>query len=299
MLSPYKILKSAQLNHYAIGAFNACNLELIKAIVISAHRLKSSVIIATSEGESEFIGMKKIRKIIDVWQEELNIPIILHLDHGHSLEKIKEAVSSGYDSVHFDGSSLCLEDNIKTTKKVVNYVKKKNPGIIVEGELGYLRGSSELHSRVEIKEDDLTDPDEALEFIEKTGVDSLAVAIGNIHGIIKKQSNSSGLRYRNPHLYLSRLKQIKEKVKDKVFLVLHGGSGTPEGDIKKAIDLGIIKVNINTELRIAFSDTLRKILKEKKNEIVPYRIMPAVIDAVEKVVREKIKLFGSVNSILK
>ena len=184
------------------------------------------------------------------------------------------------------------------TKKVVDYVKKKNPKIIVEGELGYLRGSSELHSKIEIKEEDLTDPDQALEFIEKTGVDSLAVAIGNIHGIIKK-SNSSSLEYKNPHLYLSRLKQIKEKVKDKVFLVLHGGSGTPESDIKKSIDLGIVKVNINTEIRSAFSNTLRKVLKEKKNEIVPYKIMPDVIEAVEKVVTKKIKLFGSVNSILK
>ena len=298
MLSPYKILKSAQLNHYAIGAFNACNLELIKAIVTSAYKLKSFVIIATSEKESEFIGMKKIRKIIDVWQEELNIPIILHLDHGHSLEKIKQAINSGYDSVHFDGSNLDFKDNIKMTKKVVDYVKKKNPKIIVEGELGYLRGSSELHSKIEIKEEDLTDPDQALEFIEKTGVDSLAVAIGNIHGIIKK-SNSSSLEYKNPHLYLSRLKQIKEKVKNKVFLVLHGGSGTPESDIKKSIDLGIVKVNINTEIRVAFSNTLRKVLKEKKNEIVPYKIMPDVIEAVEKVVTKKIKLFGSVNSILK
>ena len=298
MLSPYKILKSAQLNHYAIGAFNACNLELIKAIVTSAYKLKSFVIIATSEKESEFIGMKKIRKIIDVWQEELNIPIILHLDHGHSLEKIKQAINSGYDSVHFDGSNLDFKDNIKMTKKVVDYVKRKNPKIIVEGELGYLRGSSKLHSKIEIKEEDLTDPDQALEFIEKTGVDSLAVAIGNIHGIIKK-SNSSSLEYKNPHLYLSRLKQIKEKVKNKVFLVLHGGSGTPESDIKKSIDLGIVKVNINTELRVAFSNTLRKVLKEKKNEIVPYKIMPDVIEAVEKVVTKKIKLFGSVNSILK
>ena len=298
MLSPYKILKSAQLNHYAIGAFNACNLELIKAIVTSAYKLKSFVIIATSEKESEFIGMKKIRKIIDVWQEELNIPIILHLDHGHSLEKIKQAINSGYDSVHFDGSNLDFKDNIKMTKKVVDYVKRKNPKIIVEGELGYLRGSSELHSKIEIKEEDLTDPDQALEFIEKTGVDSLAVAIGNIHGIIKK-SNSSSLEYKNPHLYLSRLKQIKEKVKNKVFLVLHGGSGTPESDIKKSIDLGIVKVNINTEIRSAFSNTLRKVLKEKKNEIVPYKIMPDVIEAVEKVVTKKIKLFGSVNSILK
>jgi len=282
------IFKKAQENKYAIGAFNVSNLEQLKAIVQAAQKLSSPVIVATSEGESKFIGKKQIKAIIDVYRQETGLSMILHLDHGKSFEVIKEAVEAGYDSVHFDGSELDFEENVEITKKIVDFAREKGAKNI-EGELGYLRGKSAVHEAVEIKEEDLTDPKQALEFVEKTGIDSLAIAVGNIHGVLKSAQN--------PHLFLDRLGEINTGLARKVFLVLHGGSGTPEEDIKKAIQLGIVKINVNTELRVAYTTSLKKALQDNPNQTTPYKIMPPVIEAVQGVVEEKIELFGSDNKI--
>jgi len=280
------IFKKAKENKYAIGAFNVSNLEQTKAIIQAAQNLKSPVIVATSKGESNFLGKKQIKAVIDAYRKETGLPIVLHLDHGKSFEIVKEAIEAGYDSVHFDGSELDFEENIEITKKVVDFAKEK--GIKnIEGELGYLRGKSSIQEEVEIKEEDLTDSKQALEFIEKTGIDSLAVSVGNIHGIFKSS--------KNPHLFLDRLEEINNAVGDKVGLVLHGGSGTPEDDVKKAIELGVVKVNVNTELRLAYSKTLREFIQNNPDQTTPYKIMPSVVDAVQKVVEDKIKLFGSEN----
>ena len=277
-----EIFQKAKENKYAIGAFNVSNLEQLKAIIQAAKKLQSPVIVSTSQGESKFIGKKQIRALIDSYKKDL--PIFLHLDHGKSFEIVQEAIEAGYDSVHFDGSELDFEENVAVTKKIVDLAKEK--GIKnVEGELTHMLGQSSIEEAIEIKEEDLTDPDQALEFVEKTGVNSLAVAIGSIHGIFK-----SG---QNPHLFLDRLKQIENKIGDKAFLVLHGSSGTPEEDIKKAIELGIVKVNVNTELRLAYTNTLKKTLKDNPDQTTPYKIMPSVVEVVQKVVEEKIKLFGS------
>jgi len=281
-----EIFKKAKENKYAVGAFNVSNLEQLKAIVEAVQALKAPVIIATSKGEGKFIGKKQIRSLVDAYKQETGLDLILHLDHGKSFEIIQEAVEAGYDSVHFDGSELNLEENIQLTKKIVNFARERGVGNI-EGELGYLRGGSKIHEAVEIKEEDLTKPEQAADFIEKTGIDSLAVAIGNVHGIFKK-----GI---NPHLFLERLKQINEKVGDKIALVLHGGSGTPEDDIKKVIELGINKINVNTELRVAYTRALKKSLTENPKLTTPYKIMPPVVEAVREVVKTKIQLFKSNN----
>lgn len=279
------IFKQAKEKKYAIGAFNASNLEGIRAIVQAARKLNSPVIIATSESEKKFIGGKQIKAAINVWREETDLPIVLHLDHGKSFEIIKEAIDDGYDSVHFDGSELSFEENVEITKKVVDFAKNKRV-LNIEGEMGYLRGGSTLHEEVEIKEEDLTVPEEALRFVEETGVDTLAIAIGNIHGIIKNKN------LKNPHLFLDRLEEIDKSLGDKAFLCLHGGSGTPKEDIKKAIKLGIVKININTELRIAYAKSLRDFFQENTNEVKPHNIMTPVVEAVQKVVEEKIGLFS-------
>jgi ketose-bisphosphate aldolase len=283
-----EIFKQAKENKYAIGAFNVSNLEQLKAIVEAARNLKSPIIVATSEGESRFIGKKQIRALIDAYKQETNLPIILHLDHGKSFEVIQEAIEAGYDSVHFDGSELSFEENLAETKKIVDWAREKGVKNI-EGELGYLRGKSTIQEKLEIKQEDLTDPKQALEFIEQTGVDSLAMAIGNIHGVFKSAQN--------PNLFLDRLEEINKVVGDQVGLVLHGGSGTPEEDIKKAIPLGIVKINVNTELRMAYTNALKKSFQDNPDKITPYKIMPPVIEAVQKVVEEKIKLFGSDNKV--
>ena len=280
--------QKAQKEGWAIGHFNISNLETLRAIVQAAQNLKSPVIFGTSEGESKFIGLKQVVALAKSFKEETGLPIFLNLDHGKSFEYIGEAIDLGYDAVHFDGSKLSLEENIKIAKEVVDYAHKK--GVLVEGEVGFIAGASELLERApEIKEEDLTNPDDALRFINETGADSLAVNIGTFHGI--------EIYGENPHINLQKLKEIKNKVGDRVFLVLHGGSGTPEEDIKEAIKLGIVKININTELRLAFTNTLKQVLRENPKETTPYKYMSKVIGAVQKVVEDKIKLFGSDNKI--
>jgi len=279
------IFKKAQKNKYAIGAFNASNLEQLKGIIQAAQKTPSPIIISTSPGESKFVGKKQIRALIDAYKEETGLPLFLHLDHGKDLEIIKEAVEAGYDSIHFDGSELPFEENIKKTKEIAEFCRQ-NKVKNIEGELGYLRGKSEIHEEVEVKEEDLTKPEQAEEFIKGTGITSLAIAIGNIHGIVKGG---------NPHLNLDRLREIQEKVGDKAFLVLHGSSGTPEEDIKEAIKMGIVKINVNTDLRVAYTQALRQALQNNPEETAPYKIMPPVIEAVQKVVEERIQLFGSNN----
>ncbi len=283
-----EIFQKAKQNRYAIGAFNVSNLEQLKAIVLAAQNLKSPAFISTSEGESKFIGKKLVRALVNVYKKETGLPLILHLDHGKSLEVIKEAIEAGYDSVHFDGSELDFEENIKITKQVVELAQEK--GIEnVEGEIGYLRGKSEIQEKVEIQKEDLTEPKQALEFVKQTGVDSLAVAVGNIHGVFKSS--------KNPHLFLERLEEISQVLGDEIGLVLHGGSGTPEQDVKKAIESGVVKVNVNTELRMAYTNSLKKSLENNPNQITPYKLMPPVVEAVQKIVEEKIKLFGSDNKL--
>jgi fructose-bisphosphate aldolase class II len=284
-----QILERAQKEGWAMGQFNVCNLEILKAVFQAAKNLKSPVIVGTSEGESDYIGLEQTACLVRIFEKETGVPAILNLDHGKSLDYIKKAIAAGYDYVHFDGSKLPLSENIKTAKKVVEYARNK--GVLVEGEVGFIKGSSEILQRApEMRNEDLTDPKEADRFIKETKVDSLAVNIGAFHGMEAKESN--------PHVDLKRLKEIKEKIGDKVFLVLHGGSGVLDSDIKEAIRIGIVKININTELRLAFKVSLKDLAKEGLKEIAPYKYMPQAIGAVEKVVEEKIKLFNSNNKVI-
>jgi len=269
--------EKAEKEKWVIGQFNFCNFETLKAIIKAAEKLKSPIIVGTSEKESKAVGLEQAVALVASYQKKNNLPIFLNLDHGKSFDYIKKAIEAGYDMVHFDGSLLSLNENIRITKKIVSYAKKRN--VWVEGEIGVIGSASN-------KKEILTEPSKALSFLKETKVDALAIAIGNLHGMV-----SSG---KNPNLNLERLKEIK-RLTGKVPLVLHGGSGTPVKDIKSAIKLGIVKININTELRMAYTNTLRKILTEKKKEIIPYKYMPKVIESVEKIVEDKIKLFGSVN----
>ncbi len=285
-----EVLKKAKDNKYAVGQFNVSTDEQIKAIVEVADDLKSPIIIGTSESEREFLGEKQAVALVKTWQKQTNLPIVLNADHCKSFESAKSAIDAGYSGVHFDGAVLSFKENIEQTKRVVDYAKKKNKNILVEGELGRLPGSSIIHQKkTKIKIKDLTGPDQAKEFVEKTKVDSLAVIIGNMHGV---ESD-----FKNPPLYLDRLGEIQQNIPD-VFLVLHGGSGTSKQDIKKAIKLGIVKININTELRIAYSNALREFLKQHPDQIKPYQVFPATVKAMKKVVMEKIKLFGSFNKVV-
>jgi len=281
-------LKKAEAEKFAIGQFNFSDFTQMKAIINKSVELKSPVILGTSEGESKFFGLDEAVALRDALKKKTGLPIFLNLDHGHSFEYLKQAIDAGYDMVHFDGSKLPLDENIKITKEVVKYAKKK--GVTVEGEVGRIgTDSSKLYSdKFIIKEEDLTKPEEAQRFLKETKADLLAISMGNFHGI-----EVSGI---DPNLRLDVLKAVKEKVPG-TYLVLHGGSGTPEDDIKEAIKLGIVKININTELRLAFSGNLRRALDADKQEIVPYKFLVDAESSVEKVVGLKIKLFDSANKI--
>lgn len=281
--------KKAQREHWAIGQFNFSTLSQLKGIIGAAKKMRAPIILGTSEGESKFLGLEQAAALKNVFQKETDLAVFLNLDHGKSFEYLKKACDSGYEAVHFDGSEMPIEENIEKTKEIVKYAKKF--GILVEGEVGVIgtETSKVYEEKFELKEKDLTNPEEAEKYIKETEVDSLAVSIGTFHGI--------SVRGGNPRIKLERLKEIKKRTGDK-FLVLHGGSGTSEEDIKKAIELGIVKVNINTELRLAYTNTLKKVLEENPKEIRPYKHFPEVIEAVQKVVEEKIELFGSNNKIL-
>ena len=283
--SPIKILKDAQVGGYAVGQFNVSNLEQIRAVCETAKALKSPLILGTSEGERKFIGLMQIGPIVKAWQEETGLPIILNADHSKSFETAKAAFDAGYTGIHFDGSELPYEENLKITKQVVEYVKSKNPEAVVEGELGRVLGGSQVHTKaIELKESDFTDPDLAGRFVKESGIDSLAISYGNIHGVFGKGLEGA------EKLDIERLKAVRQKVG--VFLVLHGGSGISGPEIEESIKNGIVKVNINTELRVAYVNALREVLN-KSEETTPYKIWPPVIEAVKKVVEGKIKLFGS------
>ena len=281
--------EKAKSEKWAIPQFNFSDFTQLKAIVNSANNLKSPIILGTSEGESNFFGLQEAVALRNILRKKTGLPIFLNLDHGKSFEYLKQAMDAGYDMVHFDGSKLPLDENEKITKEVVKYASANwwRRSVLVEGEVGRIgTDSSKIYSeKFEIKEEDLTKPDQAKEYINKTGVNLLAVSIGNFHGI-----EVSGIV---PNLRLDLLERIKKETGEKAFLVLHGGSGTPEDDIKGAIRLGIVKININTELRMSFSGNLRKFLMSNPDEIVPYKFLVKAQKAVEGVVDYKIKLFGS------
>jgi fructose-bisphosphate aldolase class II len=281
------ILKDATREQWSTGHFNISNLEQLKAIVAAAQKVQSPVMIGLSEGERSFFGLRQAVEMVKIFREESGLPIFLNPDHSRSVESAKAAFDAGFDSVHIDLSKKPLEENIQGTKEVVAYVKSKNPNVSVEGELGYLRGESKVQEeKIEIRPEDLTRPEEAAEFTEKTGVDRFSGAYGNIHGITVE----------TPKLDLERIKQIRKILPEHVSLVLHGGSGIIDDEMKQAINAGIANIHINTELRVAYTEALRATLN-KTEEVAPYKIMPPVIEAVQKTVEEKLKLFGSVNKI--
>lgn len=276
-------LDRAKKEKWAIGQFNFSDFSEVKGIVQAAQNLKAPIILGTSEGESKFFGLQEAVALRDVMRKKTGLPIFLNLDHGKTFEYLKEAMEAGYDMVHFDGSKLALEDNIKISKQVVVFAKSR--GIMVEGEIGRFATDASVvyEEKFEIKEEDLTSVNDVKEYLKNAKVNALAINIGTFHGI------DSGVT--SPSIRLDRLREIQEVVK--IPLVLHGGSGTPQGDLKIAIQSGIVKININTELRMAFTKALRTVLEERKEEIIPYKYLPAAVAAVKWTVENNIRLFDS------
>lgn len=265
----------------AIGHFNISNLEALHGIFNAARDLSLPIIIGTSEGERDFIGVKQAVALVKSLRDEYQYPIFLNADHTYSFERVKEAVDAGFDSVIFDGTKLSLDENIKITKQCVDYAHRINPDILVEGELGYIGASSKVLDKVPdgvVK----TSPEDAKKFVVATGVDMLAPAVGNIHGMLQ-----SGV---DPALDIELIKKISAAVG--IPLVLHGASGNSAGDIKASIASGVSIVHINTEIRVAYRDAVRDFLKDNPNEVAPYKFLKPGVEAVQKVVAEKLRFFN-------
>ncbi len=281
-----EIIADAEAKGVAVGHFNISDLEALHGIFNAAKGLNLPVIIGTSEGEREFIGVKQAVALVKSFRDEFDYPIFLNADHTYSFDKVKEAVDAGYDAVIFDGAQLPLDENIKITKQCVEYAKSVNSDILVEGELGYIGTSSKLLDEVpkgvSLDPKFLTSPEDALRFVTETEVDLFAPAVGNIHGMLKSGNE--------PALNIEHIRSIKEAVK--IPLVLHGASGNSDDDIKKAIEAGISIVHINTEIRVAFVEALKTSLSEYPDEVAPYKLMKAPEEALQELVEKKLKLFN-------
>lgn len=295
------ILDKADRGGYAVGAFNINNMEVLQGIAKAVKEKSSPVIIAVSEGAIKYAGLKYIVNMVRIAVEDTGITAALHLDHGQNLELIKSCIDSGFTSVMIDASHLPFEGNMKETKKVVEIAHAK--GVSVEAELGRLKGVEDIIS-VSERDSILVDPDEAKQFVTGTGVDSLAPAVGTSHGAFKFKGEAK--------LDFERLKKVKEYCR--IPLVLHGASsvpqwvlekavkyggqvkgarGVPEESIKQAISLGINKVNVDTDLRLALVGAVRQVLTDTPQEIDPRKILGPARDMIYKVVLEKVDLLGS------
>lgn len=283
-------ITEAEKNKVAIGHFNIADLVTLKAIFKAARDMGVPVVIGTSEGERDFIGIHEAVALIKSLRDKYGYPIFINADHTRSVERAKEAIDAGYDAVLFDGAHLSFEENIKETKKVVEYAKlvgnKQNREILVEGELGYIGTSSKIFEEVPkgaaIEEKDMTKPEEAEKFVKETKVNLFAPAVGNLHGMFKNTPN--------PNLNIERIREIKNSAG--VPLVLHGGSGITDKDLVSAVKAGVTIVHISTELRLAWREGIEQTLREKPYELAPYNLLSGAASNIEKVVIEHLKLFS-------
>jgi fructose-bisphosphate aldolase class II len=280
------VLELAQKTGQAIGHFNVSDLVLLKAVFAAAQELNSAVLVGVSEGEREFMGVRQIAALVRSLRDEFDSPIFLNADHTHSLARAIEAANAGFDAVVFDLSALPLEENARQTKAAVEALKAINPEILVEGEIGDIGSGSEIHADIRHPKRRLSTPEEAQQFVESTGIDILAPAVGNEHGMLKSMVEGAVRK----HLDTARIAQIKAATG--ILMTLHGGSGTDDRDLREAIAAGINIVHINTELRVAWRRSLQEALAERPEEVIPYKILPFAVEAVKQVVRSRLKLFG-------
>jgi fructose-bisphosphate aldolase, class II len=278
-----QLIEEGEKKHYAIGAFNVHNFESILGVAQAAVRSKSPAIIQVSEGAIEYMGLKPITHIVSTVAKNIAapVPIALHLDHGKSFDSVFECIRAGFSSVHIDASNLPLDENIALTKQVVEIAHQKN--VWVQGEVGSMIGG---HGKTGGRIDGIpiAEVDDVVRFVSETGVDTIAAAIGTAHGV-----------YENEDIDIELLKKIKARTK-KPF-VLHGGSGVEIEKIKAAIKNGVNIINIGTDIKVAFSSTLKKVCLENKDENDPRHLLKPTIKAVEDVVSENMELFGSAGSI--
>lgn len=272
-----EILDHAHEHGYAVGAFNINNMEIAQAIVMAAERENAPVILQTSEGAIKYAGMEYLSALAHLAASKVKVPVALHLDHGTTYKTIIGCIAGGWTSVMIDGSHFPLPENIAATAEIVKVAHAA--GVSVEAELGRLSG---IEDNISVAEKDAiyTNPQEAITFVKETGVDSLAIAIGTAHGQYKGE----------PKLDFDRLKEIKGLLD--MPIVLHGASGIPEESIRKAVSLGVNKINIDTDIRLAFANALKEVFAKKPEEFDPRKLCGPARDAMIDVVVSKMQMFG-------
>lgn len=280
------LMHRSREEHFAVGAFNVDNQETLLAICKAASKMKAPVLVEVSQGEVDAIGLANMRSLVSNYKQEFGLEIFINLDHSPSVEAAKKGIDAGFEFIHIDVSQAnhdaTDEEIVAATKEVVEYAKKT--GALVESEPHYFGGSSNVHTE-DINYDEIkktfSTPEHAKAFVEATGIDTFAAAIGNLHG-----------KYPVPkQLDLDLLRSVREAISCNISL--HGGSGTPGHYFEEAAKIGVSKININSDMRYAYRTTLEKVLKENPNEYAVPKLLGEVIDAVAAVVEEKIHVFGS------
>jgi ketose-bisphosphate aldolase len=280
-----EVLTHSQTEGAALGHFNVADHVLLKAVIAASAETKLPVLVGASEGEREFFGARQLAALVKSLRQESDVPVFLNADHTHSLAKAIDVANAGFDSVGIDFSALPFAQNVARTKETVQAIKAINPAILAEGEIGDIGSGSEIHESAQADFSKLTTPEEATKFVEATGIDILAPSVGNRHGMLKSMVQGKAKK----HLDLERIAQIKQATG--TFLTLHGGSGTEDEHFRKAISSGINIIHINTELRVAWRESLAESLARDSNEVVPYKILRPVVESVKQVVSTRLRLF--------
>lgn len=282
-------LDEAQRNGTAVGHFNISDLVILRAVSEAARELNVPVLVGVSEGEREFMGVRRAAAAVRSFREEYGQPIFLNADHTHSLPKALEAATAGFDEIVFDASALPLAQNIDATRKAVEAVKSVNPSILVEGEIGDIGSGSEIHDRAPGSA--LSTPEEAKQFVDATRIDVLAPAVGNMHGLLRAMVSGEAKK----RLDIPRIRAIHQAAG--VFMTLHGGSGTNDEDLTEAIRAGIAIVHISTEIRLAWRRGLEEALARQPGEVAPYKILPGALDSVRAVAHSRLQLFAGARKL--
>jgi ketose-bisphosphate aldolase len=279
-------LQQAERDKVAVGHFNFSDIVAFNAIAATARTLNLPVMVGVSEGERAFVGVHQAAALKRSVHEEYGQPIFINADHTHSIGKAEEATKAGFDEVIFDGSALPFEENIAQTRKAVEAIKSINPAILVEGEIGWIGASSEILEKAPEGVGVLTTPEEAKQFVDATKIDVLAPAVGNMHGLLQSMVHGEAEK----RLDIQRIAEIRAATG--IFMTLHGGSGTRDGDFQEAIRAGMTIVHVNTELRLAWRRGLEKVLQAHPGEVAPYKLLPEVVGAVGEVVAKRLRLFN-------
>jgi fructose-bisphosphate aldolase, class II len=277
-------LQAADQSRTAIGHFNVSDSVVLQAVASAAREAGRPVIVGLSEGERTFFGTPEAAAMVQAIRDSYGQTIFVNADHTHSLESAIAAVKAGFDSVVFDRSALPFEENIRETRQAVEALKSLQPAVVVEGEIGDIGTGSQIHDQAPDRLI-LTTPEEARQFVEETRVDVLAPAVGNRHGLLKSMLQGTTEK----RLNLERIRELKEATG--LFMTLHGGSGTNEGDLQEAIQSGMTIIHVNTELRVAWRKALEKSLSGEEDEVVPYKLLAEPFRAVQAVVRQRLEVF--------